>query len=163
MIFNEKLETMNAEDMKKLQTQRLKHIVDLVYEKVPFYKERFDQLNVKPEHIRSIDDIQKIPFTNKQDLRDHYPFGLFAVSLKNIVRLHASSGTSGKPTVVGYTYNDIDVWAEVIARAITAAGGRPGRVLHNAYGYGLFTGGLGLHYGSEKNGHGHRSRVRWKY
>lgn len=152
MIFNEAKETMDSEDMKTLQTQRLRYIVGTVYEKVPFYKKRFDQLNLKPEDIRSIEDIQKLPFTNKQDLRDHYPFGLFAVPHEKIIRLHASSGTSGKPTVVGYTSHDIDVWAEVIARAITAAGGRPGRVLHNAYGYGLFTGGLGLHYGSEKMG-----------
>ncbi len=152
MIFNETIETMSPEEMKALQTERLKKTVATVYERVPFYKQLFDELEVKPEHIRSLDDIQKLPFTTKKDLHANYPFGLFSASMNEIVRVHASSGTSGKPTVVGYTRHDLDVWAEVTARAIVAAGGRPGNVLHNAYGYGLFTGGMGLHYGSEKLG-----------
>jgi phenylacetate-CoA ligase len=152
MIFNESMEKMEHPEMERLQGERLKKTASTVYEAVPFYKEQFDRLHVKPEDIRSINDVRKLPFTKKQNLRDHYPFGLFAVDRKNVVRLHASSGTSGKPTVGGYTKNDIEVWSEVVARAIAAAGGEPGNVLHNAYGYGLFTGGLGLHYGSEKLG-----------
>lgn len=146
------METMDRQELKKLQFNRLKQTVDRVYTNVVFYKEKFDQVGIAQEDIHSLEDIKKLPFTKKQDLRDHYPFGLFASQLKDIVRLHASSGTSGKPTVVGYTKMDIDNWSDMIARCIAAAGGEPGDVFHNAYGYGLFTGGLGLHYGAEKLG-----------
>ncbi|TLS37135.1 phenylacetate--CoA ligase PaaK [Pseudalkalibacillus caeni] len=146
------IETAVRSDIEKLQLDRIKKTVNTVYEKVDFYKEKFDEKGIKPEDIASLEDIKKLPFTRKQDMRDHYPFGLFAVGRDEIVRVHCSSGTSGKPTVVGYTQNDIDNWAEIVARAITIAGGNPGEILHNAYGYGLFTGGLGLHYGGEKLG-----------
>ncbi|MGP4081971.1 phenylacetate--CoA ligase PaaK [Pseudalkalibacillus sp. R45] len=152
MIYNVEKETLNMQDKEKLQLERLQKTVQVVYENVPFYKEKFAENNITPEQVRSLEDLKKLPFTKKQDLRDHYPFGLFAVDQKDMVRVHASSGTSGKPTVVGYTRGDIEVWSEVVARAIAAAGGEPGHVLHNAYGYGLFTGGLGLHYGSEQLG-----------
>lgn len=152
MIFNREMETLPREEMEVLQLERLKETAKLVYEKVPFYQEKFAERNMSPDDIGSLEDLKKLPFTVKQDLRDHYPFGLFAVEQSKVVRLHASSGTSGKPTVVGYTRNDIENWAEIVARAIAAAGGEPGEVLHNAYGYGLFTGGLGLHNGSEKLG-----------
>lgn len=152
MIFNREMETLPREDMEALQLKRLQQSVRHVYENVPFYREKFAEEGLTPEDIQSLDDLKKLPFTVKKDLRDNYPFGLFAVDQSKVVRLHASSGTSGKPTVVGYTRNDIDNWAEIVARAIAAAGGKPGEVLHNAYGYGLFTGGLGLHYGSEKLG-----------
>ncbi|MDQ0338963.1 phenylacetate-CoA ligase [Caldalkalibacillus uzonensis] len=152
MIFNPEMETNQRKELEKIQLERLTKTVELVYHRVPFYKQKFDEKGVKPEDIKSLDDIQKLPFTVKKDLRDHYPFGLFAAELKDVVRLHASSGTSGKPTVVGYTRHDIENWAEIVARCIAAAGGQPGDVMHNAYGYGLFTGGLGLHYGGEKLG-----------
>ncbi|WLD94120.1 phenylacetate--CoA ligase PaaK [Alkalihalobacillus sp. AL-G] len=152
MIFNVEMETMNTRQKEHLQLARLQKTTKSTYENVPFYKNKFDSHSVKPEDIQSLDDLRKLPFTVKQDLRDHYPFGLFAVPQNEVIRLHASSGTSGKPTVVGYSRNDIDVWSEIISRSIAAAGGEPGKVLHNAYGYGLFTGGLGLHYGSEKLG-----------
>lgn len=152
MIYDEEMETMEPEKKERLQLARLQQTVKTVYEKVPFYNEVLEQAQIRPEDIQSLEDIQKLPFTKKQDLRDHYPFGLFAVDQKEIIRLHASFGTSGKPTVVGYTKNDVDTWAQMDARSIAAAGGEPGRVLHNAYGYGLFTGGLGLHYGGEKLG-----------
>lgn len=147
-----KIETASKEELVELQLKRLKETVSRVYEKVPFYKNKFDQLGVKPEDIRSIRDLIKLPFTVKSNLRDHYPFGFFAVDQKELVRIHASSGTSGKPTVVGYTKNDIKIWSELVARAIAISGGEPGEILHNAYGYGLFTGGLGLHYGGEELG-----------
>ncbi|MGC4377853.1 phenylacetate--CoA ligase [Fictibacillus sp. Mic-4] len=146
------MECMDADKKEELQLERLKQTVRNVYERVPFYRQKFDESGIKPEDITSLKDLERLPFTKKQDLRDHYPFGLFAASKKEIVRIHASSGTSGKPTVVGYTAKDIDNWAEMVARSIAIAGGEPGNVLHNAYGYGLFTGGLGLHYGSEKLG-----------
>jgi phenylacetate-CoA ligase len=152
LIFNKEMETMDRQELQELQLNRVKQTVDRVYANVGFYKEKFKELDVSPEDIQSLEDVKKLPFTKKQDLRDHYPFGLFASQLKDVVRLHASSGTSGKPTVVGYTKNDIENWSEIIARSIAAAGGEPGDVFHNAYGYGLFTGGLGLHYGAEKLG-----------
>lgn len=152
MIFNREMETMAREEMEALQLKRLQDTVRSVYNDVPFYRDRLEQQGIQPESIQAVKDIRRLPFTVKKDLRDHYPFGLLAVDKSKVVRLHASSGTSGKPTVVGYTRADIDNWAEMVARAIAAAGGRPGEVLHNAYGYGLFTGGLGLHYGSEKLG-----------
>ncbi|HEX7066006.1 MAG TPA: phenylacetate--CoA ligase [Bacillales bacterium] len=151
-MYNEEMETMGQGERENLQLERLRQTAANVYENIPFYRGAFDQAGVKPEEIHSLEDIRKLPFTKKQDLRDQYPFGMFAVARKDVVRLHASSGTSGKPTVVGYTQNDIETWTEMVARSIAAAGGEPGNVLHNAYGYGLFTGGLGLHYGSEKLG-----------
>ena len=152
MIYSEKFECMKRGELRLAQGERLKDAVRRAYENVPFYRKKFDAHGVKPEHIRSIDDIGKLPFTVKDDFRDTYPFGLFAVPLRDIIRLHASSGTTGKPTVVGYTRADIDVWAECIARTLACGGGTADDVLQVAYGYGLFTGGLGLHYGGEKLG-----------
>jgi phenylacetate-CoA ligase len=152
VIFNHEAETMSREQMNSLQLQRLKETVKRVFDRVPFYRTRFLEKGLTPDDITSLDCLRELPFTVKKDLRDNYPFGLFAVEQSAIVRLHASSGTKGKPTVVGYTKKDVKNWAEMVARAIAAAGGEPGGVLHNAYGYGLFTGGLGLHYGSERLG-----------
>ncbi|KAA0546926.1 AMP-binding protein [Bacillus sp. BGMRC 2118] len=146
------IETASRSEMENLQLERLQDTVKRVYEKVPFYRHRFEEIGVAPVDITTVRDIIKLPFTVKSDLRNHYPFGLFAVEQKELVRVHASSGTSGKPTVVGYTKKDIKSWAEIVARAIATAGGAPGDFLHNAYGYGLFTGGLGLHFGSEELG-----------
>ncbi|MCM3706791.1 MULTISPECIES: phenylacetate--CoA ligase family protein [Cytobacillus] len=151
MILHD-IETESREKIEELQLDRLRQTTERVYNHVLFYQKKFLESNITPQDITSLDDIQKLPFTNKADLREHYPFGLFAVDKKEIVRLHASSGTSGKPTVVGYTRNDIEMWSNLIARAISLGGGQPGQVLHNAYGYGLFTGGLGMHYGSEQLG-----------
>lgn len=151
-MWNQKLECTSRSELAQLQLERLKQVVERVYNKVPLYKERLDKAGVKPESIKSLDDLRRLPFTVKSDLRDNYPFGLFCADVKDISRLHASSGTKGKPTVVGYTKNDIDVWAEACARSLVAAGVRPHDVLHNAYGYGLFTGGLGVHYGAERMG-----------
>jgi len=148
----EPLETASQDELRELQLKRLKWSLTHAYENVAFYKESFDQAGFHPEDIVSLADLSKVPFTTKKDLRDNYPFGMFAVPREQVVRIHASSGTTGKPTVVGYTNNDIDAWANVVARSIRAAGGRPGDVLHNAYGYGLFTGGLGAHYGAERLG-----------
>lgn len=148
MIFNEKEECMLPDEMKELQSNRLKNIVNRVYERVPFYKKKFDELGLKPEHIQSIDDIEKLPFTKKVDLRDNYPFKLFAVPMEEILEIHASSGTTGKPTVVAYTKNDIKLWSTVMARTIAGVGGTSKDIVQNAYGYGLFTGGLGVHYGA---------------
>ncbi|HEV2440607.1 MAG TPA: phenylacetate--CoA ligase [bacterium] len=149
MIWNPVAETMARAELEVLQRTRLAGLVARVYARVPFYREAFDRAGVRPEQIRSLDDLRRLPFTRKTDLRDHYPFGLFAVPLEQVVRVHASSGTTGKPTVVGYTRADLGVWAEVCARCLAASGARPGDVFHNAYGYGLFTGGLGMHYGAE--------------
>ena len=149
MIFNVEMETMSREEMQELQLERLKKQVQRVYEKVPFHKEAFDRAGVKPEDIQSLEDFQKLPFMKKTNLRENYPFGLFAAKQEELVRIHGSSGTKGKPTVVGYTKKDIENWSEIVARAICCAGGRPGDIFHNAYGYGLFTGGLGMHYGIE--------------
>jgi len=143
---------MKREDLEKLQEERLKKLVKYVYDRVPFYKKKFDQAGVKPEDIKSLEDISKLPFTTKDDLRDNYPYGLFAVPMKEIIRIHASSGTTGKMTVVGYTRPDIETWADLIARSITMVGGTREDIIHNAYGYGLFTGGLGIHFGAEKLG-----------
>ncbi|MCA1056077.1 AMP-binding protein [Rossellomorea aquimaris] len=151
MILHE-IETAGRDQMESLQLERLRRTVNSVYHSVPFYRNHFEQRNLHPEDLQSLEDIKMLPLTTKADLRAHYPFGMFAVKREEMVRVHASSGTSGKPTVVGYTRNDIDLWGDLVARAIAMAGGRPGSVLHNAYGYGLFTGGLGLHYGSEKLG-----------
>lgn len=150
--YNEKMEAASSEDMKAVQSERLVKMVKNCYENIPFYKKKFDEMGLKPEDIKSIDDITKLPFTVKQDLRDNYPFGLFAVGRDKLTRIHASSGTTGKQTVVGYTAGDLDAWAECAARAIAAAGGTKEDFVHVSYGYGLFTGGLGLHYGTEKLG-----------
>ena len=144
-------ETMSLDELRAHQLATLTTTVSTVYEKVPFYRKAFDELGITPADITSLDDIAKLPFTSKQDLRDNYPFGLFAVPRDNVARIHASSGTTGLPTVVGYTQNDLDVWSDLIRRSIIGAGGRPGQMLHNAYGYGLFTGGLGVH-GAERHG-----------
>ncbi|WP_312889076.1 phenylacetate--CoA ligase PaaK [Desertibacillus haloalkaliphilus] len=152
MKFFSEIETAEQSDIQKLQLERLQQSIRHVYENVPFYRQKFEELNISPEDIKSLDDVTKLPFTKKNHLRENYPFGLFAVPKEDVVRIHGSSGTSGKPTVVGYTQNDIDNWAELVARAIYAAGGTKGDIVHNAYGYGLFTGGLGIHYGSEKAG-----------
>lgn len=146
------VETENRNEIEKVQLKRLKETVERVFNNVHFYQQKFNELNITSEDIKGLKDITKLPFTKKQDLRDNYPFGLFAVDRKDIVRIHGSSGTSGKPTVVAYTKNDIQNWSEIVARAIVIAGGRPGEILHNTFGYGLFTGGLGLHYGSEHLG-----------
>ena len=151
-MYNPQIEMMEQNEMKNLQLSRLHKTVESVYGNVQFYREKFGDLGIKPEDIKSLADISKLPFTIKQDLRDQYPFGLFAVPQSDIVRIHGSSGTSGKPTVVGYTKKDIEVWAEVVARSIVAAGGEKSDIFQNTYGYGLFTGGLGLHYGAEALG-----------
>jgi phenylacetate-CoA ligase len=150
VIFEPESETMPRERLRELQTQRLRSLVEYVKERVPLYRERLEA--VEPGDIGSLDDLRPLPFTRKDDLRDTYPVGMFAVPQHEIARIHASSGTSGKPTVVGYTAADIDVFARVNARTLAMAGAEPGMVLHNAYGYGLFTGGLGLHYGGERLG-----------
>ncbi len=152
MIWNTQVECMTRNSMKELQLERLKNIVRVAYENVPMYKKKFDEIGLKPEHIQTLKDIEKIPFTTKNDLRDNYPYGLFAVPLKKIVRLHASSGTTGKPIVVGYTKNDMDIWSENIARLVLAAGGSEDDIAQVVFGYGLFTGGFGLHQGLEKVG-----------
>ena len=141
-------ESLPREKLRQIQTSRLIETVSKVYANVPLYKKKFDEIGLKPEDIKSIDDISKLPFTKKQDLRDSYPFGLFAVPNSQLVRIHSSSGTTGKPTVVGYTKNDINVWAEGIARVLTMGGVTNNDIVHIAYGYGLFTGGLGLHDGA---------------
>ncbi|MGI8588359.1 MAG: phenylacetate--CoA ligase family protein [Chloroflexia bacterium] len=152
MFWNEEAETMPRERLRALQLQRLRDSVAYTYERVLLFRERCEAASVAPSDLRGLDDLQRFPFIQKADLRETYPFGLFAVPLPEVVRIHASSGTRGKPTVVGYTRGDIVVWAEVCARALAAAGVMPGDVLQNAYGYGLFTGGLGLHYGAEMLG-----------
>ena len=148
----EPIETASVDELRALQTERLRWSVRHAYDNVAHYRASFDAAGAHPDDVRELADLAKLPFTSKADLRDNYPFGMFAVPRVQVVRVHASSGTTGKPTVVGYTRDDIDMWATVMARSIRAAGGRPGHVLHNAYGYGLFTGGLGAHYGAEKLG-----------
>ncbi len=152
MIWNDDFETLPREALKSLQLKRLQQTVEKVYAAVPFYRNCFDKSGIKPADIKSLDDLQRLPFTLKQDMRDSYPYGLFAVPLEQIVRIHASSGTTGKPTVVGYSRRDIDNWTELMARSFVAAGTNRGDIIHNAYGYGLFTGGLGAHYGAERVG-----------
>ncbi|MFW5995882.1 MAG: phenylacetate--CoA ligase family protein [Halanaerobiaceae bacterium] len=152
MIWNEERECLEREEMEQLQLERLQETVRRCYDRVPFYRERFDQAGLKPENIKYLKDIEKIPFTVKDDLRDNYPYELFARPLKDIVRLHASSGTTGKPVVVGYTEEDMETWSECVARLISAAGGREDDIAQVAFGYGLFTGGFGLHYGLEEMG-----------
>lgn len=151
-IWNPHFETMSREDMRQVQSERLRDAVERVYYNVPYYREKMQREGLGPEHIKSVDDLSKLPFTVKQDLRDNYPFGLFAVPMSEIIRVHASSGTTGKPTVVGYTRADIGIWSEVMARTLTSAGAGKNDFIQIAYGYGLFTGGLGVHYGGEKIG-----------
>jgi phenylacetate-CoA ligase len=152
MIWNEKMECMDPEDLKNIQSERLKDIVSYVYQKSPVYKKKLEASGIKPADIKSIDDLKKIPFTAKEDLRDNYPFGLFSVPTKDLVEIHVSSGTTGNPTVVGYTKEDLELWSEVMARVLCCAGAEPHDKIQIAYGYGLFTGGLGFHYGALKMG-----------
>ncbi|MBI4532411.1 MAG: phenylacetate--CoA ligase [Candidatus Melainabacteria bacterium] len=151
-MWNSKLERMPRTELEALQLTRLQQVVEHVFHKVPFFKQQLKNSGVTPESIKCLADIHRIPFTYKSNLRDHYPYGLLAVALPEIRRLHASSGTRGKPTIVAYTKNDLEIWAEVCARSLAAAGVEPGDIIHNSYGYGLFTGGLGIHYGAEKLG-----------
>jgi phenylacetate-CoA ligase len=146
------IETASRDELQALQLQRLKWSLRHAYDNVPHYRRSFDAAGVHPEDLHSLQDLEKFPFTVKNDLRDNYPFGMFAVPREQVVRVHASSGTTGKPTVVGYTAKDIDTWASLVARSIRASGGRAGDIVHIAYGYGLFTGGLGAHYGAERLG-----------
>ena len=149
MIWNPPMETMARAHLERLQLERLRNAAARVYERVPLYRQRFDEAGIRSDAIRSLADCARLPFTYKRDFRDQYPMGLFASPQSEVVRIHASSGTTGKPTVVGYTRADIANWAEVCARSLAASGARPGDVFQNAYGYGLFTGGLGMHYGAE--------------
>ncbi|GLV47176.1 phenylacetate-coenzyme A ligase [Thermus sp. LT1-2-5] len=151
-MYQPELETLPREKLRALQEERLRQVVAYVYERVPFYRRRLDEAGVIPGKVRGLEDLPKLPFTRKDHLRENYPFGLFAVPREQVARIHASSGTTGKPTVVGYTRKDLGIFAEVVARSLGAAGARPGMMLHNAYGYGLFTGGLGLHGGAEALG-----------
>jgi phenylacetate-CoA ligase len=150
----EAIETASRDEIAALQTQRIKRTLESVYENVPAYRKKFDGAGVTPADFRRLEDLSKFPFTTKQDLRENYPFGMFAVPRDRIARVHASSGTTGKATVVGYTRNDIDTWADLVARSLRASGARPGMLVHIAVGYGLFTGGLGMHYGAERLGCG---------
>src|ERR1700678_3949710 len=151
-MFDRPAETMPRSDLAALQLRRLKASLTHAYERVPHFRRTFDAAGVKPDRVGSLADIAHFPFTQKTDLRDHYPFGLFAVPREQVLRLRASSGTTGKPIVVGYTRADLDLWADLMARTLASAGARPGDIVHNAYGYGLFTGGLGAHYGAERLG-----------
>ncbi|ABP67639.1 Phenylacetate--CoA ligase [Caldicellulosiruptor saccharolyticus DSM 8903] len=151
MIWSE-YEKLNRKQYEELQLERLKRTVERVYENVPFYRKKFDEIGVKPHHIKTLKDIQFLPFTTKDDLKENYPYGLFPVPLSKIVRIHASSGTTGKPTVVGYTKHDMEIWTEVVARVVTAAGVREHDIAQIAFGYGLFTGAFGLHQGLERVG-----------
>jgi len=146
------IEHASQDELRALQLERLKWTLRHAYENVPHYRKSFEAVGAHPDDLKTLADIARFPFTTKQDLRENYPFGMFAVPREKVVRIHASSGTTGKPTVVGYTQRDIDTWADLVARSIWAAGGRPGDIVHVAYGYGLFTGGLGAHYGAERLG-----------
>lgn len=152
MIWNEKAECMSENDKETLQLERLQMAVKRAYESVPYYKKRFDELGIKPEDIKTLKDIEKLPFTTKDDLRDAYPFGMFAVPRKEIVEVHTSSGTTGKPTVSGYTRGDLEIWGEVMARGLCMFGVTDDDIIQNTHGYGLFTGGFGVHYGAQKMG-----------
>jgi len=152
MIYNIEYETMPREALEAVQLRRLRETVERVYATVPFYRKQFDEAGTRPGDVKTLADLGRLPFTTKQDLRDNYPYGMFAVPMDNVVRIHASSGTTGKPTVVGYTARDIQTWSELMARALAAGGAHRGDIIHNAYGYGLFTGGLGVHYGAERLG-----------
>src|SRR5919201_1177627 len=146
----EPIERASRDELESLQLERLRWSLRHAYENVPFYRRTFDAAGVHPDGVHGLGDLRSFPFTTKDDLRGNYPFGMFAVPRRDVVRIHASSGTTGQPTVVGYTRRDVDTWADVCARSIRAAGGRPGDIVHVAYGYGLFTGGLGAHYGAER-------------
>ena len=152
MIWEKEIECCNRQTIEEIQLERLKHMVEKAYNNVPFYKKKFDEIGLKPEHIQSLKDVSKIPFTTKNDMREQYPYGLFAEPMKNIARIHASSGTTGKPVVAGYTKSDLNNWSNAIARLVTAAGVTEEDVAQVAFGYGLFTGGFGLHYGLERVG-----------
>jgi len=152
MIWNKEAECMPREELEKLQAERLRWTVRRCYENVPLYRRKFDEARIKPSDIRSIDDLKHLPFTTKEDLAESYPFGMFAVPMDDVVRVHSSSGTTGKPKVVGYTRNDIETWAELMARTIMCGGAGRHDIIQVTYGYGLFTGGLGVHYGAEKIG-----------
>jgi len=152
MIWNKQAECMPEKEMRKLQLQRLKETVRRAYKNVPYYKKQFDVLKLKPADIKSLKDISKLPFTTKTGLREGFPFGMFAVPMKDIVEVHTSSGTTGKPVVAGYTRRDIDTWGEVVARCLTMAGATSKDIVQNGYGYGMFTGGMGIHYGAHKIG-----------
>jgi phenylacetate-CoA ligase len=152
MLYDIEFETLPREALEAIQLRRLQTTVERVYATVPFYRRKFQEAGVVPADIKSLEDLRLLPFTTKQDLRDNYPYGMFAVPMDNIVRIHASSGTTGKPTVVGYTARDIATWSQLMARALAAGGATRGDIIHNAYGYGLFTGGLGVHYGAERLG-----------
>jgi phenylacetate-CoA ligase len=152
MIFDMEYETMPREALESIQLRRLQTTVERAYANVPFYRNSFQKAGVSPGNIRSLDDLRRLPFTTKQDLRDNYPYGMFAAPMDNVVRIHASSGTTGQPTVVGYTARDIQTWATLMARSLMAGGANRGDIIHNAFGYGLFTGGLGVHYGAERLG-----------
>ena len=152
MIWNEKYECMSRKDLEEVQLSRLKAVIEIVYEKVPFYRKSFDKAGVTPGDIKSLSDLAKLPFITKSDLRESYPFKMFAVPMKDIVRIHSSSGTTGKPVVGGYTRKDIDTWSEILARNLTCLDVTENDIIQNAYGYGLFTGGLGVHYGGERLG-----------
>ena len=151
-MFSPEIEKIDRKALREMQLERLKYTVHYAYENVPMYRRRFDEIGLRPEHIRTLKDIELIPYTTKDDLRENYPFGMFAVPMKKIVRLHASSGTTGKPVVGGYTRRDLDNWSTCIARILTMAGATDEDIFHVAFGYGLFTGGFGLHYGVEKLG-----------
>ena len=152
MIWNDEFETLPREAMEALHLKRLRDLTDRVYSTVPFYRRKLTEIGYKPGDLRKLEDLSRLPFTTKDDLRENYPFGLFAVPMERVVRIHASSGTTGKPVVVGYTRRDIDTWSELMARTLSSGGTTSGDIVHNAYGYGLFTGGLGAHYGAEKIG-----------
>ena len=152
IIFNPAAETLSRDEIHEIQSRELRDVTRRVYDNVPFYRKKMDALGVKPEDIKTAEDIKYLPFTEKSDLRDNYPFGLFAAPQEQIVRVHASSGTTGKPTVAGYTQYDLDMWAELMARSLSCAGVNKKSIVHVAYGYGLFTGGLGAHYGAERIG-----------
>jgi len=152
MYWNQKIETISRDELTYIQNERLQKMIRMIYHNVPFYRNKFQEIGLKPDDIKSKEDLSKLPFTTKSDLRDNYPYGMFASPLSQIIRLHASSGTTGKPTVVGYTREDINTWSELCARALVAAGADSHSVVQISYGYGLFTGGLGLHYGAEHLG-----------
>lgn len=151
-MFDPEVETMRRDTLKEMQTARLRQTLERAYAHVPHFRRKCDDAKVKPDDLKTLNDIARFPFTLKSDLRDTYPFGLFAVPREEVIRLHASSGTTGKPTVVGYTRGDLDRWSDLMARSMACGGVRPGDIVHNAYGYGLFTGGLGAHYGAERLG-----------
>jgi len=148
----EPIERASVDELRALQLERLRWSLRHAFENVPHYRQAFEAAHVHPDDLRELADLAKFPFTTKQTLREHYPFGMFAIPRDRVARIHASSGTTGKPTVVGYSRQDLDIWADLVARSMRASGGRPGDLVHIAYGYGLFTGGLGAHYGAEKLG-----------